>query len=239
MAKFEYYNDNCLNVIDRIIEEHRTKAIIVSDPPFNIGYKYRSYKDNMEDENYYEMLVRIFGSAPSVVIHYPEALHRLSLEMKIIPDKVVSWVYPSMLPKQHLDIAFYGVKPEFRKIKQPYKNLTDKRIRKRIAEGSRGGRLYDWWEIPQVKNVSSEKTSHPCQMPLGVMNNVIGLLPEDSVIIDPFMGSGTTGCAVKKMNVLQGAARVFIGIEMDEEYFKLATERIEKYEFQIPLEELK
>ena len=42
-------------------------------------------------------------------------------------------------------------------IEEPYKNPTDKRIAKRIAEGHEGGMLYDWWEINQVKNVSKDK----------------------------------------------------------------------------------
>ena len=40
---------------------------------------------------------------------------------------------------------------------------------KKIADG-KTARLYDWWEINQVKNVSAEKTAHPCQMPLKVMD---------------------------------------------------------------------
>ena len=83
-----------------------------------------------------------------------------------------------------------------------------------------GGRLYDWWNINQVKNVSKQKTKHPCQMPLKVMENIIGILPEDATIIDPFMGSGTTGVACKNLN------RNFIGIEIDEEYFNIAKNRI-------------
>lgn len=53
-------------------------------------------------------------------------------------------------------------------------------------------------------------------MPLKVMENVIGILPDDCIIVDPFMGSGTTGIAVKTMNERQGVNRSFIGIEIDE-----------------------
>ena len=45
-------------------------------------------------------------------------------------------------------------------------NPNDKRIQKRIAEGKTGAKLYDWWNVNQVKNNSKEKTAHPCQMPL-------------------------------------------------------------------------
>ena len=46
----------------------------------------------------------------------------------------MSWVYNSNTGKQHRDIAFFGVKPDFRKVGQDYKNPTDKRIAKRSAE---------------------------------------------------------------------------------------------------------
>ena len=114
------------------------------------------------------------------------------------------------------------MKPDFNAVRQPYKNLNDKRIQKRILEGKTGAKLYDWWNVNQVKNISKEKTKHPCQMPLEVMKNVIGILPKDVVIVDPFMGSGTTGVACAELG------RFFIGFELDEEYFNIAKKRIEE-----------
>lgn len=94
-------------------------------------------------------------------------------------------------------------------------------MQKGFGGGAEGAKLYDWWEINQVKNVSKEKTEHPCQMPLKVMMNIIGILPEGYTILDPFMGSGTTGEACRLLG------RDFIGIELDEKYFKIAKNRIE------------
>jgi len=220
MIKINLYNGNCLDVLDNIVNENND--IIVTDPPFNIGYHYREYEDNMEQTEYLKMIAKVIGERPCVIINYPEALHELSIFLGKAPTKVVSWVYNSNTGKQHRDIAFYGIKPDFRKVGQPYKNPKDKRIMKRIADGKKA-RLYDWWNINQVKNVSKEKTEHPCQMPIDVMNNIIGILPDNSRIIDPFMGSGTTGVACKNLN------RNFIGIELDEKYFKIAEERINNF----------
>ena len=72
-----------------------------------------------------------------------------------------------------------------------------------------------------MKNVSKEKTAHPCQMPVEVMKNIIGILPENALIIDPFMGSGTTGVACKLLG------RDFIGIDIDADYCEIARKRIE------------
>jgi site-specific DNA-methyltransferase (adenine-specific) len=59
-------------------------------------------------------------------------------------------------------------------------------------------------------------------MPIEVMENIIGTLPDNVTVVDPFMGSGTTGLACKNLKV------DFIGMEMDEEYFKIAKERMSK-----------
>ena len=66
-------------------------------------------------------------------------------------------------------------------------------------------------------------------MPLEVMENIVGVLPDDAIIVDPFMGSGTTGIACRKYGV------DFIGIEIDEKYFEIAENRINNYEFQYSL----
>ena len=218
MITSEIIVGNCLEELPKIKASYE-KLVIVTDPPFNVGYHYNTYKDKMDTNAYHEMLGRVFQDAPFVVIHYPEEIYKIAFQMNEAPQKVVSWVYNSNTPKQHRDIAFFGVKPDFTKYGQPYKNPTDKRIAQRIAEG-KSAKLYDWWEINQVKNVSKEKTAHPCQMPLEVMRRIVGILPKDYVIVDPFMGSGTTALACKELG------RDFIGIEMDESYAEIARGRL-------------
>lgn len=218
-GKVKIYNGDNLEVLSSL-ELDSSRCIFVTDPPFNVGYHYNEYEDKMDEKEYYKWLVGIFGTQKHVVIHYPESLYLYSHYSHQTPQKVVSWVYNSNTGKQHRDIAFFNVKPDFRKVSQPYKNPNDKRIAKRISEG-KTARLYDWWEVNQVKNVSSEKTEHPCQMPQKVMDNVIGILPEGYTIVDPFLGSGTTALSCMKYD------RDFIGIEIDFKYFEIAKQRIQ------------
>ena len=133
-------NGNSLEVLPEIIKEYGDRnIIIVSDPPFNMGYHYKTYKDKLKEDEYFGLMSEIFSKAPSVVIHYPESLYKLSYEMGILPTKVVSLVYNSNTAKQHREIAFFKVKPDFRKVTQPYKNPNDKRIKERMARGIMGG----------------------------------------------------------------------------------------------------
>lgn len=213
---------DCLKHLDKLQEKYSDRDIIlVSDVPFNIGYGYATYKDRLPEGDYLKMLQDVFErGVPFVIIHYPENLYSIASFLHKSPTRVCSWVYNSNTGRQHRDVAFFDVRPDFAQVGQPYKNLKDKRIIKRIEEG-KTCKLYDWWNINQVKNVSKEKTAHPCQMPLEVMKNIVGLLPKGSLIIDPFMGSGTTGVACKELDY------DFVGIEIDKGYFKIAKERIE------------
>jgi hypothetical protein len=164
-------------------------------------------------------MLMAFGHVPSVVLHYPEALFRLAFARGQFPEKMVAWCYNANTPRQWRGIAWFGVEPDFRKIGQPYKNPSDKRVAALIAQG-REARLYDWWDIQQVKNVSAEKTSHPCQIPLEVKRRMVAITPAEK-IIDPFLGSGTTAAACLR------DGRPFVGCEMDESYFDLSCRRIE------------
>lgn len=217
----ELYNGDCIEFAANK-NWGGCNVIIVTDPPFNIGYHYATYKDNRPEAEYMQFIkTALTGNGfPFVMVHYPEQLYRLAHYMGIMPNRVISWVYNSNTKKQHRDIAYFNVSPDMSKVKQPYKNPNDKRVKKLIEAGSKGTNLYDWFQVNQVKNVSKEKTAHPCQMPLEVMRNVIGVLPDDAIIYDPFMGSGTTGVVCAELG------RDFIGCELDSEYFNIAKERI-------------
>jgi site-specific DNA-methyltransferase (adenine-specific) len=192
---------------------------VVSDPPYNVGYHYDQFEDKMSESDYYSMMALVFKGR-SVVIHYPEAMHKISIAMGVAPERQVAWVYPSNTPRQHRSIAWYGCKPDFRKEGQDYRNPTDPRIAKRIAEGKRA-KLYDWWQINQVKNVSSEKTEHPCQIPLSLMERLIKITPA-TIVLDPFAGSGTTLLACQNLGVRS------IGVEMSEKYCEIMANRLSR-----------
>jgi DNA modification methylase len=63
---------------------------------------------------------------------------------------------------------------------------------------------------------------HPTQKPIELMKWCLGFFPDAHTILDPFMGSGTTGVACAKLG------RKFIGIEIDPGYFEIACKRIQK-----------
>ena len=77
------------------------------------------------------------------------------------------------------------------------------------------------WEIPNVKANHIEKTAHPCQFPVALVQRlVLALCPPSGVVLDPFMGSGTTAVA----SLLHG--RHFRGCDISAEYLHIAASRL-------------
>ena len=220
---------NCIikNIDFRL--EKIPKGLTITDPPYNQGYAYNGYKDKISEEEYINLLSKI--PIPCVIIHYPEeTINLLPKAIKAKCEQVVCWVYNSNTGKQSRLISWWGCKPDFKKITQPYKNLNDKRIKKRILDGKEGAKLYDWWEINQVKNVSKEKTKHPCQIPEQIISRIIKTTAkENDIIIDVFGGSGTTA---KVSNDLGFNSIIY---EIDKEYCEIIKKRINNKQQQIKL----
>jgi DNA modification methylase len=195
--------------------------IIITDPPYNIGFNYNQYADTMTGEQYIEMLSNFKGK-PCAIIQYPEEMMRYVVPALGVPDDVLAWCYNSNINRRFRLINIYNAKPDFSKVKQPYKNPTDKRVKALIDNGSEGTNIYDWFsDIQLVKNVSQEKTIHPCPIPEKLIERLILLLTnEGDTVLDPFMGCGTVPAVCKKLN------RDYIGCEIDPKYYNVATSRV-------------
>ena len=95
------------------------KGLIITDPPYNQGYSYNNYKDKISENDYISLLSKI--PKPCVIIHYPEeTINILPKALKVKCEEVVSWVYNTNTKKQNRLITWWGCKPNFNKIKQPY-----------------------------------------------------------------------------------------------------------------------
>lgn len=190
---------------------------VISDPPYNQNYHYKEYRDSLGVDEYGEMMQQAFGDTKSVVIHYPEETINILSKVLENCEQVVSWVYNSNTAKQSRLITWWNCKPDMKKVGQNYKNPTDKRIAKRIADG-KTARLYDWWEINQVKNVSKKDNPHPCPIPYELARRIILITTKvGDTIIDPFAGSGTILKCAKDLG------RNYIGFEIDKTYFEYAN----------------
>jgi len=87
-----------------------------------------------------------------------------------------------------------------------------------LAKQINGGKqMKNLWEI----NAEKHKTIHPTEKPETLLERIILIASkEGDTVLDPFMGSGTTGVVAKRLN------RKFIGFEIDPKYFEIAKNRI-------------
>lgn len=104
--------------------------------------------------------------------------------------------------------------------------LPDGKTKKHSGNGKRKikeiGKRFNVWNISSCQS-NTERTGHPAQFPERLArDHIISWSNEGDTVLDCFMGSGTTGVACVNTN------RNFIGIELDDNYFQIAQERINK-----------
>lgn len=112
---------------------------------------------------------------------------------------------------------YYGVKENYTMHTLPNGDKIKQKKNKTYVYPEYGIR-FNVWDI----NAEKSKQNHPAVFPLSLPKDLIkSWSNEGDLILDPFMGSGTTGVACKELN------RDFIGIEIDKQYFEIAKERID------------
>ena len=83
--------------------------------------------------------------------------------------------------------------------------------------------IHDFFETGLTPSSEKQHGKHPTQKPIALMDHLISLLSnEGDTILDPFMGSGSTGVSSKKLK------RNFVGIELDEDYVEISKKRIKE-----------
>jgi site-specific DNA-methyltransferase (adenine-specific) len=93
-------------------------------------------------------------------------------------------------------------------------------------------RLYHhrWSGLLRDSEKGKGRRVHPHQKPIAVMEWLLGYVPADMTIVDPYMGSGATGIAAVRMG------RPFIGAELSGDYFPIAQARINRASAAIPID---
>lgn len=243
----KYLNQVFLKDIMGLLKELPDKSVdmIYGDPDYNVGIKYgdRSYTKTFNEyiEWYIELTresLRVLKDTGNMfLINYPK--QNAYLRVKYLDGACYevsdySWTYntnvghtPNRFTTAHRSILhcrkaknnkFYK-----NKVAVPYKNPTDKRILRNLANGSKGRMPYDWFYFDLVKNVSREKTFHACQIPQKLSEMLIKscTIPKDVVLV-LFGGSGS------EIEICRILNRQYISAEIDEKYYKMIFDRLRK-----------
>lgn len=220
------YNDDC---IKKIATMPRNKVdAIITDPPYNIsrdnnfktmnraGIDFGEWDKDFDLVSWIKYCEPVLKKGGNIVIfnswknmsYIVDELEKNNFEVK----DLIRWEKTNPMPRNR-DRRF----------------ITDYEVA--VWAIKKGGkwtfnRLSETYERPEIVcGVTSKKEKidggHPTQKPVEVMEWLIKRLSnENDIILDPFMGSGSTGVACKNTN------RKFIGIELNKDYYNIAMKRL-------------
>ena len=131
--------------------------------------------------------------------------------------------FKTRVGRQHETILIFGnlpYNPQMTKRTDKEMDRLNYEQRKKYSYKNPGSVI----DFDAINNRTGIRTGHPCEKPLELMEWIIKTYTnEGDTILDPYMGSGSTGVACKKL------CRNFIGIERDKRYFEIAKNRINEY----------
>ena len=204
------YHGDCLEILPTL---PKVDAVI-TDPPYNVGKDYGTHNDAMSRGAYVDWLAACWRLIPTDTLIYTPGMRHF-------------WDTPDVLTRAGLSIGplLGWHKKEFAGDKwgggpamcwEPV--VWAHRGKKEFVKvcGTYGR---DFLVVNATHGNPYAKV-HPCPKPIEVPQWLIGIFARETVI-DPFMGSGTTGVACANLG------RKFIGIEIERKYFDIACERID------------
>lgn len=243
------WGGDCLDLLNSM--PSGVADLVITSPPYNIGKEYERKLDlevYVEQQRaVIDECVRILKPTGNIcwqVGNYVDSGEIVPLDVVLYPifseaglqlrNRIV-WHFEHGLHCRRRFSGRYETIIWFTKTKKYYFDLDPVRVPqkypgKRHFKGPNAGKLScnplgknpsDVWAIPNVKHNHIEKTSHPCQFPVELIERlVLSMSPSGGLVVDPFIGVGTT--AVAAIMHQRRAA----GAEIVPEYLEIAKKRI-------------
>ena len=238
MTNIYLYNNNCIDTMKTI--DNEKIDLIITDPPYTLG----NFMKN-RDTNLSKMRENFFGSAGWDDMEFSEWQESMDIffeqSARVMKKGGSMIVFMSIIKVETIirlaeKHGFYykttGIwhktNPMPRNMNLHFVNSTEAWIyfvyKKRTGTFNNNGKMFHDFVETAVTPIGERKFGkHPTQKPENLIKHFVDLLSnENDWILDPFMGSGTTGVVSKICK------RNFIGVELDTEYYKIARERIEE-----------
>ena len=228
-------NDDCLKVLPTL--EESSVDLIITDPPY--GTTACKWDSIIPLEPMWKELKRVIKDNGCTALFGTEPFSS-HLRLSNLKDFKYDWIWqkqqgtnpmasgymplkdyeiisifyskkPTYNPQMTFGKPYSGFKSDSKKIGEVYGNV--KSIHRDNPKGTRFPKTILYFK--------TDRGSHPTQKPVTLLEYLIKTYTnENDTVLDFTMGSGSTGVACKNLN------REFIGIELDEKYFKIADERI-------------
>ena len=247
MENIQLFQGDCLEIMDKLIEQGVKVDAIITDPPY--GTTACKWDSVIPFDEMWERLNKLIKDNGAIVLFGSEPF---SSSLKSSNKKMFKydWIWEKsrtvgFLNAKNAPLKNYEVISVFSKGKtangsknnmkyypQGLKEIN--KVKKSVSNregtvvGSRPSRTkeyvakYTGYPKSIIKFNNEPKQSHPTQKPVDLLEYLIKTYTlENEIVLDFTMGSGTTGVACLNTN------RKFIGIELDEKYFEIAKNRIE------------
>lgn len=248
MAEIQINNvigSDCITALKMIPDN--TIDMTFADPPFNLNKRYGHYDDSRNFDDYIEWcghwineMVRVTKPTGAIFVHniprwltfFAGILNRVAyfrhwiawdsggapLGKTLLPNHYGILYYTKS--ESYKNIKYYDIRyphPRCRKCKEMLKDYGGK---KEMAHGF-GPLVSDvWTDIHRIRH-KVRRDEHPCQLPIPLLERLILMTTDESdIVLDPFLGTGTTAVAAKQLG------RNFVGIEVDPNYVKIAEKNI-------------
>jgi len=227
----------------RTIPDGSIDAIIADIPYGTTACKWDSVIDF---EQMWERLNKLIKPNGAIVLFGSEPFSS-ALRMSNIKNYKYDWIWEKSRPANFMNVKFQPMKYHenilvFSLKKHVYSPIKFKGNKNHASQPRKGkSNIYNIKEnlngidvndmkfprsIISIKSTDSTKNLHPTQKPVALMEYLIKTYTnENETVLDFTMGSGTTGVACQNTN------REFIGIELDENYFNIAKQRMSKIPF--------
>lgn len=213
------------NILNKVLCEEALESLkkipdnsidlIFIDPPYNVGKNYGVYKDNLSDKDYIsfiESLIIEFNRISKKGFGIYLDWKKFKLFWNLIPN-----AEPIIIFKKSTGVVFSKLKI----VQHHHVILTTATVLKSKPQ------LKSLWDDIRVMGegyfFNEEKFGHPAQTSLKATKRFIEYFSnEGDIILDCFMGVGTTAVASKELN------RNFIGFELNPQYIKITNDRLKK-----------
>lgn len=236
MAEIILYKGDCIETMK--MQNPKSVDLILTDPPYNLGNFMKNRSTNLR-----KMRENFFGAAGWDDLEYDEwveSMNQFFMEsVRILKPGGSMLVFMSIIKVETLirlaeksglyyktTGIWHKLNPMPRNMNLHFVNSTEAWVyftyKAKTGTFNNGGKMmHDFYESAVVSNGEKKAGKHPTQKPIQLMEHFISLLThEGDVIMDPFMGSGSTGVAAQNLD------RGFIGVELNDEYFAIAQERM-------------
>tara|TARA_R110000824_G_scaffold194132_1_gene376637 strand:+ start:22 stop:699 length:678 start_codon:yes stop_codon:yes gene_type:complete len=219
------YLDDCFNSFKKINDS--SIDLIITSPPYNLGNshhtgnkRHQAYNDNLPEKEYQETQIKLLNECFRVLKKNGSMIYnhknRIKKGIQISPYE---WLFKSnFFIKQEL--VWINRSQNFDKIRfYPWTEriywLT-KSPKTKLINTINKHDVFDWTEWKPV----GTRGSHTRAFPEQFVADMLAVFPNAKTVLDPYMGSGTTGYVAVNSN------RNFIGFEAIKEYFDIAKKRI-------------